>query len=93
MTAAFWPTKLASLGIIPPTEVNQKLVLRLGCFDSGIIIYHAFDGQLNCFTQPRALLVLHDRGLQIIDGVASCIQCDSYLTVKRLLTTLVLLLR
>jgi hypothetical protein len=35
MTAAFRPTQLASLGIIPPTEVTQILVLRLGYYDSG----------------------------------------------------------
>ena len=29
-TAAFWPTQLALLGIIPPTEVTQRLVLLLG---------------------------------------------------------------
>jgi hypothetical protein len=27
MTAAFWPTQLTLLGIIPPTEVTQILVL------------------------------------------------------------------
>ena len=35
-TAAFWPTQLALLGIIPPTEVtHQRLVLWLGFYDSG----------------------------------------------------------
>jgi hypothetical protein len=34
-TAAFWPTQLALLGIIPPTEVTQRLVLWLGFYDSG----------------------------------------------------------
>jgi hypothetical protein len=33
--AAFWSMQLASLGIIPPTEVTQILVLRLGFYDSG----------------------------------------------------------
>ena len=34
-TAAFWPTQLlALLGIIPPTEVTQRLVLWLGFYDS-----------------------------------------------------------
>jgi hypothetical protein len=32
-TAAFWPTQqLALLGIIPPTEVTQRLVLWLGFY-------------------------------------------------------------
>ena len=36
MTAAFWPMQLASLlGVIPPTEVTQILVLWLGYYDSG----------------------------------------------------------
>jgi hypothetical protein len=34
-TAAFWPTQLALLGIIPPTEVTQRLVLWLGFCDTG----------------------------------------------------------
>ena len=37
-TVAFWPTQLASLallGIIPPIEVTQRLVLWLGFYDSG----------------------------------------------------------
>jgi hypothetical protein len=35
-TAAFWPTQLqALLGIIPPAEVTQRLVLWLGFYDSG----------------------------------------------------------
>ena len=33
-TAAFWPTQLALLGIIPPTEVTQRLVSWLGFYDS-----------------------------------------------------------
>ena len=36
-TAAFWPTQLALLGIIPPTEVTQRLVLWLGFYASGTI--------------------------------------------------------
>ena len=28
--ATFWPTQLALLGIVPPTEVTQRLVLLLG---------------------------------------------------------------
>jgi hypothetical protein len=35
MAAAFWPTQLALLGIIPPTEVTQRLVLWLGFYDAG----------------------------------------------------------
>jgi hypothetical protein len=33
-------------------------------YDRGNIIFidHVFAGQVDCFTQPRALLVLHDRG-------------------------------
>jgi hypothetical protein len=34
MNAAFWPMQLASLGIIPPTEDTQILVLRLWYYDS-----------------------------------------------------------
>ena len=37
-TAAFWPTQLALLGIIPPIEVRQvtqRLVLWLGFHDTG----------------------------------------------------------
>jgi hypothetical protein len=34
-TAAFWPTQLTLLGIIPPTEATQRLVLWLGFYDSG----------------------------------------------------------
>jgi hypothetical protein len=35
MAAAFWPTQLALLGINPPTEVTQRLVLWLGFYDAG----------------------------------------------------------
>ena len=35
MAAAFWPTQLALLSIIPPTEVTQRLVLWLGFYDAG----------------------------------------------------------
>jgi hypothetical protein len=41
MTAAFWPTQLALLGIIPPTEVTQRLVLWLGFYDAATIHYLA----------------------------------------------------
>jgi hypothetical protein len=34
-TAAFWPMQLALLGIIPSTEVTQRLVLWLGFYDAG----------------------------------------------------------
>jgi hypothetical protein len=37
MAAAFWPTQLALLGIIPPTDVTQRLVLWLGFYDAGTI--------------------------------------------------------
>jgi hypothetical protein len=37
-TAVFWPSQQAALlGIIPPTEVTQRLVLRLGFYDTGTI--------------------------------------------------------
>ena len=34
MTAAFWPTELASLGSVPPTEATQTLVLWFGYCDT-----------------------------------------------------------
>ena len=41
-TAAFWPTQQAALlGIIPPTEVTQRLVLWLGFYDAATIHYLA----------------------------------------------------
>jgi hypothetical protein len=33
-TAAFWPSQPALLGIIPPTEVTQRLVLWLRFYDT-----------------------------------------------------------
>jgi hypothetical protein len=40
-TAVFWPTQLALLGIIPPTEITQRLVLWLGFYDSGTNHWYA----------------------------------------------------
>jgi hypothetical protein len=43
-TAAFWPTQLlALLGIIPPTEVTQRLVLWLGFYDSALALNTLLD--------------------------------------------------
>jgi hypothetical protein len=52
-TAAFWPTQLALLGIIPPTEVTQRLVLILVTLRVHHNNKHAYTGQLNSFTHLR----------------------------------------